>query len=76
MWAAVRPEGVRMMADKIEIPRIPRDPKPRRPSYDNVARNIEKWANSVGLQKPHGLDCDDLASPLPWSSSACGRGNE
>jgi hypothetical protein len=45
------------MAEKIEIPRIPRDPKPRRPSYDNVARNIEKWANSAGLQKPgNGLD--------------------
>jgi hypothetical protein len=42
---------------KIEVPRIPRDPKPRRPSYDNVARNIGKWANSVGLQKPgNGLD--------------------
>jgi len=51
------PEGALTMADKIEIPRIPRDPKPRRPSYDNVARNIEKWANSVGLQKPgNGLD--------------------
>jgi hypothetical protein len=40
------------MVDKIEIPRIPKDPRPRRPSYDNVARNIEKWANSIGLQKP------------------------
>jgi hypothetical protein len=51
------PEGALTMADKIEIPRIPRDPKPRRPSYDNVARNIDKWANSAGLQKPgNGLD--------------------
>jgi hypothetical protein len=40
------------MIDKIEIPRIPRDPRPRRPSYDDIAENIEKWANSAGLQKP------------------------
>jgi hypothetical protein len=51
------PEGALTMADKIEIPRTPRDPKRRRPSYDHVARNIEKWANSAGLQKPgNGLD--------------------
>ena len=53
-------EGALAMTDdtqKIEIPRIPKDPRPRRPSYDNVARNIEKWANSIGLQKPgNGLD--------------------
>jgi hypothetical protein len=31
----------------------PKDPpSPRRPSYDKVAANIEKWANSNGLQKP------------------------
>lgn len=66
------PEGALTMADKIEIPRIPRDPKPRRPSYDNVARNIEKWANSAGLQKPHEVDCDDLASRLEWSPSLAG----
>ena len=69
------PEGALTMADKIEIPRIPRDPKPRRPSYDNVARNIEKWANSAGLQKPNDLDCDDFACRLAWSPSlAGGRG--
>jgi hypothetical protein len=57
MWTVMGPEGALTMADKIEIPRIPRDPKPRRSSYDNVARNIEKWANSAGLQKPgNGLD--------------------
>jgi hypothetical protein len=27
-------------------------PLPRRPSYEKVAENIDKWANSSGLQKP------------------------
>jgi hypothetical protein len=27
-------------------------PTPRRPSYENVAENLDKWANSSGLQKP------------------------
>jgi len=27
-------------------------PPPRRPSYQRVVENIEKWANSSGLQKP------------------------
>jgi hypothetical protein len=25
---------------------------PRRPSYDRVIENIDKWVNSSGLQKP------------------------
>ena len=60
--------------DKIEIPRIPKDPKPRRPSYDNVARNIEKWANSAGLQKPgNGPAPDDPEFRLQWCSRSDGR---
>jgi hypothetical protein len=60
--------------DKIEIPRMPKDPRPRRPSYAKVARNIEQWANSVGLQKPaNDFDSDDLAPPVP---SAGGRRGE
>ncbi len=40
-------------SDKIEVPRKPREPPPpRRPSYDRVAENLEKWANSSGLRKP------------------------
>jgi hypothetical protein len=66
-------EGALIMTGKIEIPRIPRDPKPRRPSYDNVARNIEKWANSVGLQKPgNGPDPDDPAFRFRWCSQSDG----
>jgi hypothetical protein len=38
---------------KIELPAKPRErPLPRRPSYERVLENIEKWANSSGLQKP------------------------
>ncbi|HTO63415.1 MAG TPA: hypothetical protein VMM15_19405 [Bradyrhizobium sp.] len=61
---------------KIEIPRVPKDPKPRRPSYDNVARDIAKWANSVGLQKPAndlGPDphaaCDGLSDRLAGATA-------
>ena len=41
---------------KIELPAKPREerprPLPRRPSYERVLENIDKWANSSGLQKP------------------------
>ena len=60
--------------DKIEIPRMPKDPRPRRPSYDKVARNIEKWVNSVGLRKPwNDGGPDDLTSHLRWSQPAACR---
>lgn len=40
-------------ADKIELPAKPRDwPPLRRPGYERVTENIEKWANSSGLRKP------------------------
>jgi hypothetical protein len=40
--------------DKMEVPQRAKEPPPprRRPSYDRVAENIEKWANSSGLKKP------------------------
>lgn len=39
--------------DKIEPPAKPKErPLPRRPSYQHVVENIEKWASSGGLQKP------------------------
>jgi hypothetical protein len=38
--------------DRIEPERKSRERPPRRPSYDRVAENIEKWVNSSGLQKP------------------------
>jgi hypothetical protein len=39
--------------EKIELPAKSKErPPPRRPSYQRVVENIEKWANSSGLQKP------------------------
>ena len=41
--------------EKIELPAKPKErplPLPRRPSYHRVVEDIEKWANSCGLQKP------------------------
>jgi hypothetical protein len=42
------------MSDKPEKAETPRrePPRPQRPSYEKVAENIDKWANSSGLQKP------------------------
>jgi hypothetical protein len=36
-------------------PRSPKEtspPPPRRPSHDRVIENLDKWANSPGLQPP------------------------
>lgn len=39
--------------EKTEVPRRPMQPSlPKRPSFEKVAENIDKWANSGGLQKP------------------------
>lgn len=38
--------------DRIEPERKSRERPTRRPSYERVAENIEKWVNSSGLQKP------------------------
>jgi hypothetical protein len=39
--------------DKIEMALKPKAlPLPRRPSYERTVEDIEKWANSSGLQKP------------------------
>jgi hypothetical protein len=42
------------MSDKPKKAENPRrePPTPPRPSYEKVAENIDKWANSSGLQKP------------------------
>jgi hypothetical protein len=39
-------------AEKADASPKPKAPPPRRPSYDRVIENIEKWASSSGLQKP------------------------
>jgi hypothetical protein len=38
--------------EKIELPKANEHPPPRRPSYQRVVENIEKWATSSGLQRP------------------------
>jgi hypothetical protein len=44
------------MTQKVELPRKlseePRAPKPRRASHEKVIENLERWANSPGLQPP------------------------
>jgi hypothetical protein len=44
------------MGDDIKLPRKlsdePKAPKPRRPSHEKVIENLDRWANSPGLQPP------------------------
>ncbi len=48
------------MTEEIKLPRKlsdePKAPKPRRPSHEMVIENLERWANSPGLQSPKSLD--------------------
>ena len=39
-------------ADKTDPPRKAKERPPRRPSYENVVENIDRWINSSGLQRP------------------------
>jgi hypothetical protein len=44
------------MTEDIKLPRKlsdePMAPKPRRPSHQKVIENLDRWANSPGLQPP------------------------
>ena len=44
------------MTDNVKLPRKlseePHSPRPRRPSHEKVIDQIERWANSSGLQPP------------------------
>jgi len=44
------------MTDNVKLPRRlsdePGAPKPRRPSHEKVIDQLERWANSSGLQPP------------------------
>jgi hypothetical protein len=46
--------------EEIKLPRKlsdePKAPKPRRPSHQKVIENLDRWANSPGLQPPRLLD--------------------
>ena len=44
------------MTENIKLPRKlsdePKAPMPRRPSHQKVIENLDRWANSSGLQPP------------------------
>ncbi len=44
------------MTDTVKLPRKlsdePEAPKPRRPSHEKVIEQLDRWANSPGLQPP------------------------
>jgi hypothetical protein len=41
------------MQKQTKPPRSPKDPpSPNRPSHERVVENLDKWANSPGLQPP------------------------
>jgi hypothetical protein len=48
------------MTEEIKLPRKlsdePKAPTPRRPSHQNVIDNLDRWANSPGLQPPRSPD--------------------
>jgi len=48
------------MTDNVKLPRKLSDeqqsPRPRRPSHEKVIDQIERWANSPGLQPPVSTD--------------------
>jgi hypothetical protein len=44
--------GVSAQPEKSDTSPGPKVRPARRPSYDRVVENIDKWVNSSGLQKP------------------------
>jgi hypothetical protein len=44
------------MTEEMKLPRKlseePKAPRPRRPSHERVIENLDRWANSPGLQPP------------------------
>ncbi|WGR98909.1 hypothetical protein MTX26_32740 [Bradyrhizobium sp. ISRA443] len=53
------------MADELKLPRKlseePAAPKPLRPSHARVIEQLDRWANSPGLQPPKVDDAEDDA---------------
>jgi len=52
------------MTEEVRLPRKlseePEAPKPRRPSHQKVIDQVERWANSPGLQPPRTDDAKTL----------------
>lgn len=50
------PKGRETMTDEVRLPRKlseePEAPEPVRPSHQKVIEQVERWANSPGLQPP------------------------
>lgn len=48
------------MAEEVRLPRKlseePNAPEPRRPSHQQVIEQLDRWANSPGLQPPRTAD--------------------
>ncbi|MBR1161131.1 MULTISPECIES: hypothetical protein [Bradyrhizobium] len=51
------------MANHVKLPRKlseePEAPKPRRPSHAKVIEQLDRWANSPGLQPPKVDNAED-----------------
>jgi len=47
-----RTEKTSAQPEKMDASPRQKPPSRRRPSYDRVIENIDKWVNSSGLQKP------------------------
>lgn len=52
------------MADRVKLPRKlseePDAPEPRRPSHQKVIEQLDRWANSSGLQPPRTPDAETI----------------
>ncbi|MCS3727872.1 hypothetical protein [Bradyrhizobium betae] len=52
------------MTDKVRLPRQlseePEPPQPVRPSHQKVIEQVERWANSPGLQPPRMDDATTI----------------
>ncbi|APG14141.1 hypothetical protein BKD09_37885 [Bradyrhizobium japonicum] len=57
-------EGEEAMAEEVRLPRKlseePEAPKPVRPSHQKVIEQVERWANSSGLQPPRTEDAKTI----------------
>ena len=61
------------MTDQVRLPRKlseePNAPEPRRPSHQKVIEQIDRWANSPGLQPPRVPDAN--TKTFPFTRRSC-----
>jgi hypothetical protein len=62
------------MTETIKLPRKlseePKPPPPRRPSHADVIENLDRWANSPGLQPPQSSNPKTLRAARLFAASA------